>query len=86
MTIRSDRRRLRAAEHRRQLAMRTPDEIRELMIRAIVESVVARGTVTDRDLILAEIPRAMITSDFKSCLEAAKRRHPKLTNLTKVMP
>ena len=59
----------------------SPDEIDERLIAAITEAIVARGTVSQRDLVATNVPAAAIEQRFTYCFEEACRRHPKVVNV-----
>jgi hypothetical protein len=69
-----DRAYLRKAQRNRALAA---EEIDERIRRAIIEAAIARGTVTEDDLIRANIPREAITAArFTRCFDQARERDP----------
>lgn len=69
-----DRAYLRKAERRRTLAAEDLDERIE---RAIIEAAIARGTVTEDDLVRANIPREAITeARFTRCFDHAREIDP----------
>lgn len=65
---------------REQLAM-TPEEIDELLVKTILEYVVANGSVTKRDLLSTNVPPAAIEARFKHCLAIAEEREPRLRHM-----
>lgn len=69
-----DRAYLRKAQRRRALAA---EEIDERIERAIIEAAIARGAVTEDDLVRANIPREAITvARFTRCFDHARERDP----------
>jgi hypothetical protein len=58
----------------------SPAEIDERITQAIIDSVMARGTVQMSDLLRTNIPKDAVTkARFDRCFEAAREREPAIT-------
>jgi hypothetical protein len=72
-----DRAALRRARRNRDKDILSSGEIDLRIESAIIEAVIARGTVTEADLFRANVPRAAITEGrFTRCFDAARQRDP----------
>jgi hypothetical protein len=77
-----DRASLRRARRTRERMSLSPQEVDRRIENAIIEAVVARGTVSEADLVRANIPRAAITeARFTRCLDCARLRDPAIARV-----
>jgi hypothetical protein len=77
-----DRAALRSARRARERVALSSQEIDLRIESAIIEAVIARGTVSEADLVRANIPRAAITeARFTRCFDCARLRDPAIARV-----
>jgi hypothetical protein len=77
-----DRAILRRARQARERSHLTAQEIDRRIENAILEAAIARGTVSEADLVRANIPRAAITeARFIRCFDSARARDPAIARV-----
>jgi hypothetical protein len=77
-----DRAALRRAHRARERCALSADEIDTRIEHAILEAAIARGAVTEADLLRANVPRAAITETrFTRCFDLARARDPAIARV-----
>ena len=76
--FKQDRIDLRKGRMARAQAAMMPEEADELLVKAIVENMVANGSVTKQDLLRTNVRPDIIEARFKHCLAIAEEREPSL--------